>query len=98
MASGARRRNGRWREIAGFLLAAVLVLPGWSTCEASAELTYARLCRKAVNVQGRTYALKRMGYVLVCADKFLKCELVAESGSSDAASCRAAVASSCSRR
>src|SRR5688572_2092109 len=69
-----------------------------SSCFASVELSEARTCRKAFNVQGRTYALKRLGLVLGCSDKLLKCELVAEIDGVDPTNCRAAVTESCLRR
>jgi len=97
----ASRAGGAWarrRPTAGLALVAALLLPAGSTCLASAELSAAKLCRKAFNVQGRTYALKRMGLVLACVDKLLKCELLAEIDGAAAAGCRAAVAKSCARR
>ena len=82
----------------GLALAALLVVPAWSSAGASTELTYARLCRKALNVQGKTYALKRLGLVLQCADKLLKCELLAEIDGADPAACRESVGTSCAKR
>jgi hypothetical protein len=79
-------------------VAALALVPAWSACLASAELSGARVCRKAFNVQGRAYAVKRMGLVLGCADRLLKCELNAELVAVDPASCRASVTESCTRR
>ena len=84
-----------WRAV---LLGAVLLVAGRSTCDASAALSGAKLCRKAFNVQGRTYAQKRFALVLGCADKLLKCELVAEIDGANAAACRASMAASCAKR
>jgi hypothetical protein len=78
--------------------ALALLVAGRSTCEASAALSGAKLCRKAFNVQGRTYAQKRVALVLGCADELLKCELVAEISGASAADCRESVAASCSKR
>jgi hypothetical protein len=64
----------------------------------SAELVYARLCRKTFTVQGRTYALKRLGLLVQCADKFLKCELLREVDGVDPTDCRTAVTDACTRR
>ena len=90
--------TGRGRRRAGLALAALLLAPAWATCAASVELSYARLCRKALNVQGRTYALKRLGLVLQCADKLLKCELLAEIDGADPVACRESVTTSCGKR
>jgi hypothetical protein len=64
----------------------------------SAEFVYARLCRKTFSVQGRTYALKRLGLLVQCADKFLKCELLREIEGVDPTDCRAAVTTACTKR
>ena len=88
----------RRRAFGGLVAAALVLAPAWSTCFASAELSAARLCRKAFNAQGRTYAVKRLGLVLGCADKLLKCELLAELAAADPTSCRDSVTESCTRR
>jgi hypothetical protein len=64
----------------------------------SAEFVYARLCRKTFSVQGRTYALKRLGFVTQCADKFLKCELLSEIEGVNPTDCRKAVTDACTKR
>ncbi len=78
-------------------MAMALLVGGRSTCDASAALSGAKLCRKAFNVNGRTYAQKRFALVLGCADKLLKCELVAEIDGVSAAGCRASAAKSCAK-
>lgn len=82
---------------AALLGAVALLVAGSSTCDASAALSGAKLCRKAFNVNGRAYAQKRFALVLGCADKLLKCELVAEIDGVYAAGCRASVAKSCAK-
>jgi hypothetical protein len=94
----AAPRQMRSRVLGGLVAGALVLVPVWSTCRASAELSAARLCRKAFNVQGRTYAVKRMGLVLGCADKLLKCELLDELDGADPTSCRESVTESCTRR
>jgi hypothetical protein len=91
------RASGRLR-CAVLLGAVALLVAGHSTCDASAALSGAKICRKTFNVQGRTYALKRFALVLGCADKLLKCEVVAEIDGANAASCRASVTTSCAKR
>jgi hypothetical protein len=78
--------------LAAVALAAGLVHAG------SAEFVYARLCRKTFTVQGRTYALKRLGLVTQCADKFLKCELLNEIEGVNPTDCRQAVTDACTKR
>jgi hypothetical protein len=93
MAISATRRF----RCAALGMAMALLVAGRSTCDASAALSGAKLCRKAFNVNGRTYAQKRFALVLGCADKLLKCELVAEIDGVSAAGCRASAAKSCAK-
>jgi hypothetical protein len=65
---------------------------------ASTKAVLARLCRRAIDTQGRLYALKRQMTLLTCIDKFLKCELLLEVDGIDPTDCRASVAASCVRR
>ena len=87
-----RRALGAALGLATLVLAAVPVHAG------SAEFVYARLCRKTFSVQGRTYALKRLGLVTQCADKFLKCELLNEIEGVNPTDCRKAVTDACTKR
>jgi hypothetical protein len=93
MATSATRR---FRRVA-LVLTVALVVTGRSTCDASAALSGAKLCRKTFNVNGRTYAQKRFALVLGCGDKLLKCELAAEIDGVSAATCRTSVAKSCTK-
>jgi hypothetical protein len=77
------------------LCVALAAAPAWAS---SAEFAYARICRKAFSVQGRTYALKRLALLSGCADKFLKCEFVAEIDGENPTDCRAAVTEACRKR
>lgn len=65
---------------------------------ASTKAVLARVCRRAINTQGRLYALKRQTTLLGCVDKFLKCELLLEVDGVNPNDCRASVTSSCTRR
>jgi hypothetical protein len=97
MATSATGRVRRAAPVWALILAAALVVGAHSTCDASAALSGAKLCRKAFNVNGRAYAQKRFALVLGCADKLLKCELAAEIEGVNAAGCRASAAKSCAK-
>jgi hypothetical protein len=84
--------------IAALGLAILTALGPTVACAASAELAGAKVCRKVLNVQGRAYSHKRLGYVLGCADKLLKCELLAEIDGVDPTGCRGAVTTACDAR
>ncbi len=79
--------------------AAVGVLASASVEYASAA-TYAAAkgCRKQVTTQGRSYAKKRLGYLLNCVDKLLKCEVLAEVDNTNQNSCRSLAEDSCNKR
>jgi hypothetical protein len=95
--AGARTRGAWGAATAAVGLVAVLAAaaPAWA---GSAELVYARLCRRAFSVQGRTYALKRMDLLVKCADRFLKCELLREIDGQNPTDCRKSVLDSCTGR
>jgi hypothetical protein len=97
MATSATGRFRRAALVWASVLAMGFVVAGRSTCDASAALSGAKLCRKAFNVNGRAYAQKRLALVLGCADKLLKCELVAEIEGVNAESCRVSAAKSCAK-
>jgi hypothetical protein len=84
--------------IVGLVLAMLTALGPTAAQAASSELAGAKLCRKVFSVQGRTYSQKRLGYILGCADKLLKCELLPEIDGVDPTGCRAAVTKSCDTR
>jgi hypothetical protein len=88
----------RQRVTAGLALMMVVLVPAWSSCIASAELSTAKVCRKAFTTQGRTYSAKRLGLVLGCVDKLLKCELLAELAGADPVACRLAATDYCAKR
>jgi hypothetical protein len=88
----------RQRVIAGLALMVAVLVPAWSSCIASAELSAAKVCRKAFTTQGRTYSAKRLGIVLGCVDKLLRCELLAELAGADPTACRLAVTEYCAKR
>lgn len=90
-----RRPRGPWAVALGIVASLGAVGAAYG---ASAELAYARLCRKTFAVQGRTYALKRMALLVQCADKLLKCELFDEIEGLDPTDCRAAVTAACTTR
>jgi hypothetical protein len=92
-------RKARSRRALAVALGLAAVLAAIGPVEAaSAKFVYARLCRKTFTVQGRTYALKRLGYLVQCADKFLKCELLREIDGVDPTDCRTAVTEACKKR
>jgi hypothetical protein len=64
----------------------------------SIKAVRARLCRRAIDTQGRLYALKRQMTLLTCIDKFLKCELLLEVDGVNPTDCRTSVTASCARR
>lgn len=55
-------------------------------------------CRKQVTTQGRGYAKKRLGYLLNCVDKLLKCEVLAEVDNTNQNACRTLAEDSCNKR
>jgi hypothetical protein len=81
--------------VVGLVLATLVAFAPSGALAASPELAGAKLCRKAFTAQGRVYSQKRLGYVLGCADRLLKCELLAEIDGVDPTSCRAAATQSC---
>jgi hypothetical protein len=84
------------RVAAGLVTALLLaLLPSRAP---AADLAGAKRCRKAFAVQGRGYAQKRLSYLLVCADKLLRCELLAEIDGVPPTACRASVTASCGVR
>ncbi|MGH7894267.1 MAG: hypothetical protein ACREQL_06330 [Candidatus Binatia bacterium] len=76
------------------LVAALAVLPPSAAADSTA-LVAAKACRKQISLQGRSYAKKRLGYVLGCVDKILKCELLQEIDGINASSCRGSATDSC---
>jgi hypothetical protein len=86
------------RSVIAALVLGMLAALGPTGARASGELAGAKLCRKVFNVQGRAYAQKRLGYVLDCADRLLKCELLAEVDGVDPTGCRTAVSNACNSR
>src|SRR5262245_8337868 len=64
----------------------------------SAALAAAKKCRKTISIQGRTYAKKRLGYLLGCVDKLLKCELLREIEDINPNSCRSSATDSCTAK
>jgi len=79
------------------LVAALTALPP-SVAADSAALVAAKACRKQISIQGRSYAKKRLGYVLGCVDKILKCELLQEIDSISASSCRSSATDACTAK
>lgn len=79
--------------------AAVGLLAGAAAEQASAA-SYAATkgCRKQVTTQGRSYAKKRLGYLLNCADKLLKCEVIEEVDNTNQNACRSLAEDSCNKR
>jgi hypothetical protein len=91
--------KGRPRHAVAVALALTAVVVAAAPSHAgSAEFVYARLCRKTFSVQGRTYALKRLGLLTQCADKFLKCELLNEIEGVNPTDCRKSVTDACTKR
>jgi hypothetical protein len=98
---GGNRRTARGREVGRHLVAVTCVVAALASARparASDQLVAARLCRKAFDIEGRAYALKRTGLVLRCADQLLKCELMDEIDGDDPSDCRAAATSGCVSR
>lgn len=90
----ARRARPLWAAWA----AAIVALAAPDAFAGGAELAYAKACRKAFAVQGRTYVEKRSSLLLGCADKLLKCELRAEIDGDAPDTCREAVTGACTAR
>ena len=88
----------RQRVIAGLALVATVLVPAWSPCVASTELSVAKHCRKGFAAQGRTYAAKRLALVLACADRLLGCQLSDEIDNVNAGPCLSAAAEVCMTR
>lgn len=65
---------------------------------ASDEFTYAKKCRKALTIKGRTYAEQRRKLLIGCADKLLRCELELEGDGIDPAACRGRAFDFCKRK
>lgn len=65
---------------------------------ASVQLTEAKRCRKAISTQGRVYAKKRLGLMLNCIDKLLKCEILEEVDGGNQNACRGLAEDSCNDR
>ena len=86
------------QRAAGLVLMVAVLVPAWSSSIASAELSGAKVCRKAFATQGRVYSAKRLGLVLACVDKLLKCELLAELAGADPVACRVAATEYCTKR
>jgi hypothetical protein len=85
----------------GILGLATLALSLGATPPAEAvslKASLAKLCRRAIDTQGKIYALKRQTLLLGCSDKFLKCELQLEVDGIDPTDCRTSVLSACARR
>lgn len=78
-------------------LLAALLAPARADA-ASVQLVEAKRCRKAISTQGRTYAKKRLGLLLNCVDKLLKCEILAEVDGSNQNACRGLAEDSCNDR
>ncbi|MBY0279351.1 hypothetical protein K2Z84_28785 [Candidatus Binatia bacterium] len=68
------------------------------THAASVTLTEATRCRKAITTQGRVYAKKRLGLLLGCVDKLLKCEILSEVDGGNQNACRTLAEDSCNDR
>lgn len=66
--------------------------------EASPALTAAKTCRKTISVQGKSYAKKRLGLLLNCIDRLLKCEILLEVDGVNPGSCRDLAVKSCNAR
>lgn len=64
----------------------------------AASYAAAKGCRKQVTAQGRSYAKKRLVYLLGCVDKLLKCEVLAEVDNTNQNACRTLAEDSCNKR
>lgn len=65
---------------------------------ASVTLTEAKRCRKGISTHGRVYAKKRLGWMLNCVNKLLKCEILEEVDATNQNSCRTLAEDSCNKR
>lgn len=79
----------------GVLASAFTIEPAGA---ASVQLTEAKRCRKAISTQGRVYAKKRLGLMLNCVDRLLKCEILEEVDNTNQNACRGLAEDSCNDR
>lgn len=88
------------RTIQTIAVAAATVLLAGTYAELASAAPYAATkgCRKQVTTQGRGYAKKRLGYLLNCVDKLLKCEVLAEVDNTNQNACRTLAEDSCNKR
>lgn len=88
------------RKLSGPLALAVLasILSVPPATAASPQLIEAKRCRKAVSIQGRNYAKKRLALLLNCVDRLLKCEIISEVDGSNQNGCRSIAEDSCNAR
>lgn len=77
-------------------LCGVLVAPLPARAD-SAQLSLTKKCRKTVSKEARTYAKKRMNFMLKCIDKLLKCEILLEVDGENANACRGKAEDSCTK-
>ena len=79
-------------------LCAGLTIGACAEHAAAANYAASKGCRKQITTQGRSYAKKRLGYLLACVDKLLKCEVLAEVDNTNQNSCRTLAEDSCTTR
>lgn len=83
----------------GAVAAATLLLTGgYAGHVSAAPYAATKGCRKQITTQGRSYAKKRLGYLLGCVDKLLKCEVLAEVDNTNQNACRSLAEDSCNKR
>ncbi len=83
------------RVIAMATALALSVTPSYATSD---TLAAAQKCRKTMSSQGKSYAKKRLGSILGCVDKLLKCEIELEVDGTNANGCRSTAISGCTSK
>lgn len=96
--SSVRARGAAVRRVLGCAVLAITLLIAPAARAASPALQAAKKCRSVVSAQGRSYAKKRLQYLLGCVDKLLACEILLEVDGTNAASCRSKAVDSCTAK
>lgn len=90
--------NTRTIRTVAIALCAGLMVGAYADHASAANYAASKGCRKQITTQGRGYAKKRLGYLLNCVDKLLKCEVLAEVDNTNQNACRSLAEDSCNKR
>jgi hypothetical protein len=90
--------NTRTIRAVAVAVAVGLVVGAYVEQASAAPYAATKGCRKQITTQGRSYAKKRLTYLLNCVDKLLKCEVLAEVDNTNQNSCRSLAEDSCNKR